>query len=194
MKWAAIVIDLVEDYFDARLWPDSAIPEQRAGLVAASNRLTRTLRAAGIPIIWFRQEFEPDLSDAFPHMVSSGKRYAIRNTRGSSLLSELEVEPTDQILTKNRYSAFFQTELDDVLSVLGVDGLVLAGITTAWCVRSTAVDAYQRGFRLMIARDATAGFSRDEHEESLRALGNVVADCKRVEEIVAELADPIVDQ
>jgi nicotinamidase-related amidase len=194
MKWAAIVIDLVEDYFDEELWPGSAIPDQRAALVSSTNRLTTALRNAGIPIIWFRQEFEPDLSDAFPHMVSSGKRYAIRNTRGSSLLYELEVCTTDRILTKNRYSAFFQTELDDVLSELEVDGLVLAGITTAWCVRSTAVDAYQRGFSLVIARDATAGFSIDEHEESLRALGSVIADCKRVEVIVAELTDQIAGQ
>jgi nicotinamidase-related amidase len=52
--------------------------------------------------------------------------------------------------------------------------LVLAGITTAWCVRSTAVDAYQRDYRVLLAQDAMAGFAARDYLESLRAMNGVV--------------------
>ncbi|MGH7595061.1 MAG: cysteine hydrolase family protein [bacterium] len=169
-----IVIDLVQDYFNPALWPNSRLPESRQRLVTATNELAALFRAKNFPIIWFRQEFAPDLSDAFLHMKQSGKLYAIRGKAGCQLLPELQVAPEDRILVKKRYSAFFQTELDAVLSHLQPHTLVLAGITTAWCVRSTAVDAYQRDYRVLLAQDAMAGFIERDHLESLNAMNELV--------------------
>lgn len=169
-----IIIDLVQDYFDTTLWPNSRIPEARPRLVQANNELVALFRAKSLPIIWFRQEFAPDLSDAFLHVKHSGNPYAIRGTAGCQLLPELAVAPEDRILVKKRYSAFFQTELEAVLDQLQPATLVLAGITTAWCVRSTAVDAYQRDYRVLLAQDAMAAFTEHDHIESLRAMDGLV--------------------
>ncbi len=169
-----IVIDLVQDYFNPALWPNSHLPESRQRLVTATNELAALFRARDFPIIWFRQEFAPDLSDAFLHVKHSGKPYAIRGTAGCQLLPELQVAPEDCILVKKRYSAFFQTELDVVLGQLQPHMLVLAGITTAWCVRSTAVDAYQRDYCVLLAQDAMAGFTERDHLESLTAMNGMV--------------------
>ena len=169
-----LIIDLVQDYFQTALWPNSTLPEARPRLVQAANELVAVFRAKQLPIIWFRQEFAPDLSDAFVHVKQSGKRYAIRGTAGCQLLPELAVAPEDRILIKKRYSAFFQTELDTVLDRLQPETLVLAGITTAWCVRSTAVDAYQRDYRVVLAQDAMAAFTDHDHVESLRAMDGLV--------------------
>lgn len=169
-----IVIDLVQDYFNPALWPNSQLPESRQRLVTATNELAAPFRAKNLPIIWFRQEFAPDLSDAFLHVKFSGKSYAIQGTAGSQLLPELQVAPEDRILVKKRYSAFYQTELDAVLGRIQPQTLVLAGITTAWCVRSTAVDAYQRDYRVLLAQDAMAGFTARDHLESLNAMNGVV--------------------
>ena len=49
-----VVLDLLEDFFDEGLWPESAIPGARARLVERTNDLTKICRAAGIPVIWFR--------------------------------------------------------------------------------------------------------------------------------------------
>src|SRR5688500_17636208 len=100
-----IVIDLVQDYFNPALWPNSHLPESRQRLVTAANELAALFRAQNLPIIWFRQEFAPDLSDAFLHVKQSGKLYAIRGTAGCQLLPELQVAPEDRILVKKRYSA-----------------------------------------------------------------------------------------
>jgi nicotinamidase-related amidase len=177
---------MVEDYFDSRIWPGSAIPDHRPDLVRSVNRLVRACRDSGIDVIWFRQEFEPDLSDAFPHMIRTGRRYAIRDTPGAQLLPELDVEEEDTILTKKRYSTFFGTDLDLLLQHRGVESILFAGITTAWCIRSSAVDAYQRGYPVVVVSDATAGFTDREHRESLTAMGSVIARCIPVDEIVRD--------
>lgn len=169
-----IVIDLVQDYFNPALWPTSHLPEMRQRLVKATNELAALFHAKNLPIIWFRQEFAPDLSDAFLHVKHSGKPYAIRGTAGCQLLPELRVAPEDRILVKKRYSAFFQTELDAVLGQLQPHTLVLTGITTAWCIRSTAVDAYQRDYRVLLAQEAMAGFTERDHLESLNAMNGLL--------------------
>lgn len=169
-----IIVDLVQDYFDVKLWPNSQLPDSRQHLVKATNDLAALFRAKEFPVIWFRQEFSPDLSDAFVHVKRSGKPYAIRGTPGCQLLPELQIKPEDRILVKKRYSAFYQTELDAVLGDLQPQTLVLAGITTAWCIRSTAVDAYQRDYRVLLAQEAMAGFTERDHLESLNAMNGLV--------------------
>ena len=175
MKTALIVIDLIEDYFDEDIWPDSRIPGHRVELAARTNDLVAICRNQEVPVFWIRQEFEPDLSNVFRHMRDGGRSYAIRGTPGSRLLPELDVDPSDTIISKHRFSAFFETSLADRLSALGIDTVVLAGITTAWCVRSTAVDAYQRDLTVILARECLDGFTERDHENSLRDMGGYIA-------------------
>ena len=172
---ALIIIDLVEDFFDDTLWPESAIPSARGRLIERTNDLAASCRAAGVPVIWFRQEFQPDLRDAFPHMRKADRLYTIAGTAGCQLLQGLEVEATDRILLKTRFSAFYRTELEEVLASLGVRTVILAGITTAWCVRSTAVDAYQRDMEVIVAKECVAAFTEEEHDRSLAAMDGYIA-------------------
>jgi nicotinamidase-related amidase len=174
-KTALIIIDLLQDFFNEKIWPDSTIPEKRKSLVANTNELVAICRDKEVPIIWFRQAFKPDLSDAFPHMRRTGKKYTIAGTPGCELLPELDVAPRDHILFKSRFSAFFRTELDQLLEKLRINHLILAGITSAWCIRSSAVDAYQRDYDVFIAKDCIAAFSEDDHHYSMRAMDGYIA-------------------
>lgn len=183
MDCALIVIDLIEDYFDASIWPESALPAKRGELVRAGNDLVRICRERGVPVIWIRQEFRPDFSDAFPHARRAGMRYAIAGTRGAALASGLDVRPDEAELVKTRFSAFYGTTLDDLLVEMGVSTVILAGITTAWCIRSTAVDAYQRDFDVILASDCMAAFDEASHVESLTAMDGYIATSLRNAEI-----------
>jgi len=169
-----IVIDLIQDYFNPALWPKSELPGARARLVEATNELTAFFHAHKLPVLWFRQEFVPDLSDAFLHVRQNKKPYAVQGTIGCQLLPELKVTPEDRILVKKRYSAFFRTELDAVLGHMHPQLLVLAGITTPWCIRSTATDAYQRDYRVLLAREAMAAFTARDHFDSLQAMHGLI--------------------
>lgn len=170
-----IVIDLLNDYFDAELWPQSVIPRHRKTLVDNTNALVSWCRGQGIPVIWVRQAFAPDLSDAFPHMRQSGRAYTIAGTRGAELLPELTVEAADLQVFKRRFSAFFETTLHATLKDRGSRRLILEGITTAWCIRSTATDAYQRDYEVFLAHECMMGFTESDHRESLASMDNFIA-------------------
>ncbi len=172
---ALVIVDLLQDFFDHDIWTDSLIPKARATLVKNTNELVACCRKKEIPVIWFKQAFKPDLSDAFLHMRRSGKKYTISGTDGCELLTELDVFPDDHILLKSRFSAFFRTDLERLLEKLRIDCLILAGITTAWCIRSTAVDAYQLDYEIVIAKECIQAFTEREHRDSVRAMDGYIA-------------------
>lgn len=185
---ALIVVDLLQDFFDADLWPDSLIPRVRETLVKSTNELVALCRRKQIPIIWFKQAFKADLSDAFPHMRRSGKKYTISGTDGCELLPELDVSPADHILSKSRFSAFFRTDLKQLLEKLNVVQVILAGITTAWCIRSTAVDAYQRDYEVIIARECIQAFTEKAHLDSVQAMDGYIATLLSNKEILQRIS------
>jgi nicotinamidase-related amidase len=187
MGCALIIIDLIEDYFDATIWPASALPARRRELVTAGNDLVQICREQNVPVIWVRQEFSADFSDAFPHARRAGTRYAIAGTPGAALAAGLEVRPDEAVLTKKRFSAFFGTGLNELLVDLQATTVILAGITTAWCVRSTAVDAYQRDFEVILATDCMAAFDEASHRASLAAMDGYIATCMTNAEVADRL-------
>lgn len=166
---ALLVIDLLNDFLDS--WPAVA----RDRLLRSTNELIALMRNSNHPVIWVRQEFEPDLHDAFSEMRAKGIRKTIRGTRGAQIASELNLEPTDAVVIKKRYSAFFGTNLDQLLTELRPDALILAGINTHACIRMTAIDAYQRDIPVILAADCIDSYDREHHEISLRYMKDKIA-------------------
>jgi nicotinamidase-related amidase len=137
-------------------------------LVGSTNALAGIVRGHRRPVIWIRQEFRPDLADAFPEMRAKGIRIAIEGTSGCRIASDLQVDPADMIIVKKRYSAFYGTILDAVLADLKPDGVILAGTHTHACIRTTAIDAYQRDWDVVLAADCVDSYDREHHDVSLR--------------------------
>jgi nicotinamidase-related amidase len=177
-----IVIDMLRDFLDR--WPAHA----RQKLVQSTNDFVVTMRARGTPIIWVRQEFEPDLSDAFSEMRANSIRITIKGTPGCQIVPELQVAASDIVLVKKRYSAFFGTDLDRILGDLQPDAVILAGINTHACVRMTAIDAYQRDLPVVLARDCVASYDQEHHAITLRYLQGKIARVMSNHEIRAALA------
>jgi len=160
-----LIIDMLNDFF-----AEGPLAARRPALVRALNELVALFRGHGLPIIWVRQEFAPDLHDAFLALRDSGTPVTIGGTAGCQMLPDLDVRPGDRIVVKKRYSAFFGTDLDDVLDSLGPGALVLAGVNTHACVRTTAIDAYQRDYRVVIASDCVASYDEEHHQVTMRYL------------------------
>ena len=165
MKAAILLIDLLEEYFQ-----DGRLKANRSTLISHINALTSVGRASHLPIIWVRQAFKADLSDAFVGMRKTQAAVTIENTPGSQLLNELERDPTDLEVVKKRYSAFFHTNLDELLQTLAADLLIIGGITTHACVRMAVLDAYQREYEVVLALDCTDSYDEEHHHISLRSL------------------------
>jgi nicotinamidase-related amidase len=176
-----IVIDMLNDFLDS--W-DAARKEE---LVGAVNSLVSIIRVAGHSVLWVRQEFEPDLRDAFPEMKAKGIHITIKGTTGCQILSQLAFVPPDPVIVKKRYSAFFATNLDEVLDRLQPDSIILAGINTHACIRTTAIDAYQRDWRVILASDCIDSYDREHHDVSLRYMKDKIAVVMTNQEIGATL-------
>jgi nicotinamidase-related amidase len=166
---ALIVVDMLNDFL--RTWP----PASKQRLIQSINVLLGVMRRRGLPVIWIRQEFQPDLSDAFPEMKAKGIRITIQGTPGCQIVSDLDTDLADPVVVKKRYSAFFGTTLDRVLGDLSPDGLILAGINTHACIRATAIDAYQRDWEVIVASDCVGSYDREHHEISLRYMRGKIA-------------------
>jgi nicotinamidase-related amidase len=176
-----IVIDMLNDFLDP--W-DS---QRKGQLVGAINQLAIALRRASHPVVWVRQEFEPDLSDAFAEMRAKDIHVAIKGTPGCEILPELAVDPADRVIVKKRYSAFFGTDLDGVLEQLRPDTLILAGVNTHACIRTTAIDAYQRDWPVVVAQDCIDSYDRPHHEITVRYLKDKIALVRTNAEIISSL-------
>ena len=170
-KYLLLVIDLLNDYFREQ----APLAAQRDQLVASVNRLAAAFRHARQPIVWVRQEFAPDLSDAFLRARREKHYVTIAGTDGCELLPELERNASDRVLVKKRYSAFFGTDLDEMLAALRPVIVVLAGINTHACVRTTAIDAYQRDYEVLVASDCVASYDAEHHEVTKRYLDAGIA-------------------
>jgi nicotinamidase-related amidase len=92
---------MLNDFLDK--WEPA--PKQR--LIRSINDLVDVMRHCGHPVIWVRQEFEPDLRDAFPEMKTKGIRITIKGTAGCQIASDLAIAPSDPVVIKKRYSAFY---------------------------------------------------------------------------------------
>lgn len=169
MKACLLVIDLIEDF----LAP--LPPERVARLISHVNTLAAVVRARSGSIIWVRQEFEPDLSDAFLEMRDRNIRVAVRGTSGARLDPRLNRAEGDFELVKKRYSAFFGGELDGMLAELQPTQLILAGVNTHACVRMTAIDAYQRDFRVILASDCLDSYDVAHGRMSLHYMDGKIA-------------------
>jgi nicotinamidase-related amidase len=180
-----IVIDMLNDFLQA--WA----PASWQRLVQATNELVASLRSHQRPVICVRQEFRPDLQDAFPEMRAKGIRITIAGTAGCQIASDLTVDPSDAVIIKKRYSAFYGTALDQVLAKLRPDGLILAGINTHACIRMAAIDAYQRDWRVILAADCVDSYDPEHHEISLRYMKDKIASVMSNEEIRQMLVSPI---
>ena len=164
-----IVIDMLNDFLDR--WE----PKQKQRLVQSINNLASLIRSVSYPVIWVRQEFEADLRDAFLEMRSKGIRCTIKGTQGCRIVSELVVAPQDRVIVKKRYSAFYGTDLDRTLAEIAPDAVLLAGINTHACIRTTAIDAYQRDWPVVLAGDCIDSYDQEHHAISLRYMKDKIA-------------------
>ena len=182
-NFVLLVVDMLNDFFRQH----AALADQKVQLVSAINDLARAFRRYHQPIIWIRQEFAPDLSDGFLEIRKQNIRVTVAGTDGCEILPELNRDPSEEVIVKKRYSAFFGTNLDNILETMRPERLVVAGINTHACVRATVIDAYQRDYEVLVASDGIASYDLEHHEVTRRYLEGAIARFARSNEIIAML-------
>jgi nicotinamidase-related amidase len=99
----------------------------------------------------------------------------------------LEPLPDEPVITKQYASAFFGTSLASTLTAMGIDTVLIAGLSTSGCVRASTVDAVQHGFIPVVVRDAVGDRDPGPHEANLFDLQAKYAEVKSLAEVTAYL-------
>jgi ureidoacrylate peracid hydrolase len=105
---------------------------------------------------------------------------------GYKLYSELDVSPADDILEKNRFSAFIQgaSKLDEILRAAGIDTVLITGTMTNTCCGSTARDASMLNYKTIMIADANATRNDDEHNAELVSFLQGYGDVYTTDEVI----------
>jgi maleamate amidohydrolase len=182
---AVLVVDLVRAYTE-RDGP-FALPDPGPA-VAATASLVDAARAGGRPVIWTVVRYTSGLADGglFVRKVPALAAFA-EDAEGG--WGELALKPAagEAVVAKQYASAFFGTSLAATLHTAGVDTVVIAGVSTSGCVRASATDALNHGFRPQVVRGACADRTPALHEQNLADLDAKYADVTGVDEAVTHL-------
>jgi maleamate amidohydrolase len=181
---------LVIDFTCGFTKPDSPIGVDMASAVEATARLLAVARSKGLPIIYTVNGYRPDLSDAgvWPDKFPSLK-HLILGTRWTEIDERITPEPGDVVIEKQFPSAFFGTTLHTLLTARHVDSVIVTGTTTSGCIRATAVDALQHGFRTFVPEDCVADRDEAPHRANLLDLASKYADVGPLEELLRRLEE-----
>ena len=178
---ALIVIDVQNDFCaDQGVMAQEGFDVSEAQAMA--DRLPATLsaaRAAGILVVFVRNVYSSEhnfyLSDAWLEQASRKRdgSYTRRpvcqdGTWEGDFYGDVRPEPGDPIVTKHRFNAFRNTDLDTILRAHGIRTIVMTGVATNVCVETTARDGFMRDFYVVFTDDGTAAYAEEDHQATLR--------------------------
>jgi nicotinamidase-related amidase len=190
---ALIVVDMQNGF----LKPDGFMVkaglniDQCAAAIEPNQRVIAACHEAKIPVIFTRYSLRPDYKDAgllgeiYPALKES--QAMVVGTRDWEIADELKPTGDDIILDKQRYSAFYNTNLEVLLRGLGVTMVVVTGVTTNICVESTVRDAFFRDFRVTVIEDCVGAVDEMMQQGPLHSFRYGFGDVIKSDEFIAAI-------
>jgi len=172
---ALILIDFARAYFE----PDSPLfgAEGCASALESAKRLLAAARAQRIPIVFTEVKYRNGGIDGGIFYRKAPPLSCFEQGNPLQRLAEgLEVGDGEILVSKQYPSAFFASSLAATLTALGVDTVLLTGVTTSGCVRASCVDAMSHGFITLVVEDAVGDRDRRPHEANLYDMNAKYAD------------------
>lgn len=160
-KYAVLVVDMLNDFVTGALKCDRGL-----AIVPKTKKLLKGCREKGIPVIFCNDAHLKGID----HELKFWGDHAIAGTKGAEVIPELDLCDKDYVVPKRRYSGFFMTDLDLLLRELGVNTVIMTGLHAHMCVRHTSADAYQHGYDIVVAKDATDSFTEEDYIYGIKYL------------------------
>jgi ureidoacrylate peracid hydrolase len=173
---ALVVVDIQNGFCH----PDGAVAarldiSRHRTILPNIEALVRAAHEKGLPVFWTRQEHLQGDAALKKHRLATHLAKleyvpCLRGTWDAEILDELQelVQPEDVVVTKHRASGFYNTTLEVALRMRAIDTLIIAGVTTNYCVEATIRDAYARDFDLLIVEDACGAPWPDLHDAVMK--------------------------
>jgi nicotinamidase-related amidase len=164
---ALLLIDVINDLeFDG----GEKLLTQALPMAVSLAALKRRAKTTGVPAIYVNDNFGRWRSD-FAKLV----RHCVEeNVRGRPVATHLIPEQDDYFVLKPKHSAFFQTNLESLLSYLGATTLILTGMAGDICVLFSANDAHMRNFKIVIPSDCVASQEAEANDQALMLMQRVL--------------------
>jgi maleamate amidohydrolase len=184
---ALVVIDMTLGFTD----PESPLACDLEGPLSEIQRLLEAARRAEVPIVFTTVAYRE--SDKLTAAAFIDKVPALltlqAGTRWAEIDPRISPEETEPVLNKLFASGFFGTGLSSLLTAAGVDTLIITGASTSGCVRATAVDALQYGFRPVVPSEAVGDRNPDAHEANLYDIDAKYGDVVSAEDVLEYLEE-----
>jgi maleamate amidohydrolase len=184
---ALLVIDVNVGFTD----PASPLVCDLDGVVAAIARLLDEARRARIPVVYTTVSYTEGDKTAAAAFIE--KVPALLTLEAGSPWVEIDSRvaplPHEPVLNKLFASAFFGTALSSLLAAAGCDSVIVTGASTSGCVRATAVDALQHGYRPIVPRDAVGDRNPAAHEANLNDIDAKYGDVVSLDDAISHLED-----
>jgi nicotinamidase-related amidase len=156
-------------------------------VVAASRPVLDAARDAGAMVVLVGSAYDADFREAGAWELKVTHAGLVHGSDWIEFDEGLGRSPSDDVVYKRYASSFFGTDLQSRLVSRGVDTVIVTGAATSGCVRATAVDALQHGFRVAVVADAVGDRERLPHLASLFDLGTKYADVVTADEVIRYL-------
>lgn len=180
------MIDMQRGFLDKE---SSLCIKMAADTVPACARLIDHCHEKGIPVFFVTRRYRADGSDVehtrYRTWLDGGKPLSVEWPESADYPEAFAVSPGDYHIIKPRFSAFFRTELDNILRRLRVDTVILAGTTTPNCIRTTMYDALSLEYNSIVISDCTSSVTEEIQQANLRDMKNIGAHVMSLDEFMA---------
>jgi nicotinamidase-related amidase len=163
LRPALVLVDIIKGFTD----PDCPLGSEADDVVEANRKLLAAFRSKRLPVffttvVYHNEQQARVFRDRVPalELLKPGSHWIDVDPRLEPLAGE-------RIVEKQWASGFFKTDLDETLRALGVDSLVVTGLTTSGCVRATAVDGLQYEYKVVVPVEAVGDRNPDAHRANL---------------------------
>ncbi len=176
---ALVVIDLQKAIVSR-----PCMPYDSQTVVSNAKLLADAFRGKDMPVFLVHVVRSADGKDAL-HPPSDNSGWSSPMTPdGTDFVSELGQVPSDFVISKRQWGAFYGTELDLQLRRRSIDTIVLCGISTDIGVESTARNAYELGYGQIFAEDAMSAMSKEEHDHTVQKIFPRIGRVLKTQDIV----------
>lgn len=156
MKEALIVIDVQNNYFDPT---SDYYVNDSIDILAKINKLIGSFKKQEKKVIFIRHAHKVDGSDIDINSATVQDTGFVEGTDATLIHPELNYTKEDLVITKTRYDAFENTQLENILKLDQIDTLYLVGFMMGFCISSTARSAHSKDFKVIVIEDCVSGIS-----------------------------------
>ena len=181
---ALVVVDMVEAYFDKESPLYAGVEEN----LESAKRVLAAARRAGIFVVFTNVVYMKGGADGGMFIKKVPTLHIFEEGGPLGAWPEgLDPRDDELVISKQYPSAFFGTSLAATLTTLGIDTVIIAGLTTSGCIRATCIDTVSSGFRPIIVREAVGDRDERPHEANLFDMNAKYGDVVDEAEVIAYL-------